>query len=83
MPPSVLSQVILARRFGGEEAEVAGIVHEVCPLSELSDRAVAAAGKLTSGEGLDRRTLSILKHDLYRDVYTALSHGIIYIHSKL
>lgn len=83
MPPSVLSQVVLARRFSGEEAAVAGIVHEVCPLGDLTDRAIAVAGKLTSGGGLDRRTLSTLKHDLYKDAYTALSNGISYAHSKL
>lgn len=83
MPPSTLSQVILARRYSGEEAEAAGIVHEVCPLSELRDRAVAAAGKLASRHDLDRQTVTTLKHDLYEDAYSALSNGVTYSHSKL
>ena len=78
-----MSQVILAKRFSGEEAKAAGIVHEVCPEGEMMDRAVAAASKLqASKQLLDRRTLSTLKSDLYRDAYTALSEGISYTHSK-
>lgn len=83
MPSSALNQVVLARRFGGEEAKMAGIVHEVCPLRDLRDRAIAAAGKLAGSKGLDRKTLSTLKHDIYRDVYTALSNSISHGHSKL
>lgn len=77
---------MLARRFGGEEAKAAGIVHEVCPESEMMDRALAAASKLQpSRQLLDRGTLSTLKHDLYRDAHTALSEGVSYAHfiSKL
>ena len=80
VPVSTLSQAILARRYGGEEAEQAGIVHEVCSATEMAARAAAAAERLTrSGQKyLDRRTLATLKQDLYREAYTTLSDGISY-----
>ena len=64
---------MLGKRYGGEDAQAASIVDEVCPLAELRDTAIAAAGKLAGREGLDRRTLVALKRDLYRDVVQALS----------
>ena len=64
---------MLGKRYGGVDAQAAGIVDEVCPLAELRDTAIAAAGKLAGREGLDRRTLVALKRDLYRDVLQALS----------
>ena len=81
--PPVQSQVILAKRYGGVDAQAAGIVDEVCPLAELRDTAIAAAGKLAGREGLDRRTLVTLKRDLYRDAYCSLSAGVTYTPSKL
>ena len=65
--------VVLGKRYTGPEAEAAGIVHETCPLAELKDRAIAAASRLAGEEGLDRKTLSALKHDLYKDVVQVLS----------
>lgn len=65
--------MVLGKRYSGEEAERAGIVNEVCPPDELRDTAIATACKLAGSEGLDRRTLSTLKYDLYRDVILALS----------
>ena len=83
VPVSALSLVILARRFSGEEAETAGIVHEACPEGEMMGRAVAAASKLqASRQLLDRTTVSTLKHDLYREAYTALSEGVSYAHTR-
>ena len=49
VPVETQSQVILARRFTGEEAQRAGIVHEVCPAADVTDRALAAAATLTRG----------------------------------
>ena len=54
------------------EAEKAGIVDEVSPPDDLREVAIAAAGRL-AGQGLDRRTLSTLKYDLYRDIAVAMS----------
>ena len=64
--------VVLGKRYTGPEAEAAGIVDETCPLAELKDRAIAAASRLAGEGGLDRKTLSALKHDLYRDLYRIL-----------
>ena len=64
---------MLGHRYGGEEAKAAGIVDEVAPLSELRETATAAGGKLAGPEGLDRRTLTALKRDLYRNVVQVLS----------
>ena len=46
---------------------------EVCPLSDLEDRAVQAAYNLAGKEpGLDRKTLTAIKRGLYRDAYNTL-----------
>ena len=63
---------MLGKRYTGEEAKATGIVDEVCPLAQLRETAIAAAGRL-AGQGLDRRTLSTLKYDLYRDIAQALT----------
>ena len=47
------------------EAHTAGIVDEVCPPEQLREVTLAAAGRLAGTEGLDRRTLTALKHDFY------------------
>ena len=65
--------LVLGRRYTGVEAHTAGIVDEVCPPEQLREVALAAAGRLAGTEGLDRRTLTALKHDLYKDVIQALS----------
>ena len=65
--------MVLGKRYTGIEAEAAGIVDEVCPPAQLRDTAIAAAGRLAGSEGLDRKTLSTLKRDLYRDVVQALT----------
>ena len=87
VPVGTLSQVILARRFTGEEAQRAGIVNEVCPGPDMTHRALAAAAMLTGGRGrphqrLHRETLANIKCQLYSEAYTTLSNGIIY-NSKL
>ena len=55
------------------EAHAAGLVDEVCPLPQLRDSAVDAGERLAGSGGLDRRTLTALKRDLYRDVVQVLS----------
>ena len=67
--------IVLGKRYTAEEAKTAGIVNEVSSLKELKDSAVAAANRL-AGDGLDRKTLATLKHDLYRDVYRALNEPV-------
>ena len=64
--------LVLGRRYTGVEAHTAGIVDEVCPPEQLREVALAAAGRLAGTEDLDRRTLTALKHDLYKDVIQAL-----------
>ena len=74
LPQSELRySVVLGRRYTGEEARAAGIVDEVCPLAQLKSVAMAAAVRLAGKDGLDRKTLSAIKHDLYRDVVRVLS----------
>ena len=69
--------IALGQRYTGEEAHRAGIVNEVCSLEELKETAIAAANRL-AGEGLDRLTLSTIKHDLHRDVYKALLEPVMF-----
>ena len=75
------SQVVLARRFTAEEARAAGIIHEVCPVADLTERALAAATKLAGGSGprqLHSKTLATIKRHLYSDTYSALSSELSY-----
>ena len=67
--------LILGMQYTAEEAKTAGIVNEVSSLEELKDSAIAAANRL-AGDGLDRKTLATLKHDVYRDVYRALNEPV-------
>ena len=63
--------IVLGKRYTAPEAQAAGIINEVSSLEELKENAIAAANKL-AGDGLDRKTLSALKHDLHKGVYQAL-----------
>ena len=67
------ASMVLGRRYTGDQAKAAGIVEETCPISQLQRVALAAAERLAGRDGLDRRTLSVLKQDLYRDAVKALS----------
>ena len=64
--------LVLGKRYSGVEAHKAGLVDELCSPTELRDTAITAACRLVGSEGLDRRTLTVLKRDLYRDVVQAL-----------
>ena len=68
--------VVLGRRYTAEEAKESKMVDEVCPMSQLEERALAAANKLAGKEGLDRRTLTTIKSDLYRDTVAALNEPV-------
>ena len=65
--------VVLGRKYTGKEAKAAGIVDELCLQAQLKSTAITAACRLVGSEGLDRRTLTVLKRDLYRDVVQALT----------
>ena len=65
--------VVLGRRYTAEEAKESKMVDEVCPMSQLEERALAAADRLAGKEGLDRTTLATIKHDLYRDTLATLN----------
>ena len=81
MPVGALSQAILAQRFTGEEAQRAGIVHEVCPGAEVTDRALSVGARLAGDRPhmrLHRATLATLKCQLYSEAYTTLSNGLSY-----
>jgi enoyl-CoA hydratase/carnithine racemase len=68
--------VVLGRRYTGEEAKESKMVDEVCPMSQLEERALAAANKLAGKDGLDRRTVAAIKRDLYRDTLTSLNEPV-------
>lgn len=67
--------VALGKRYTGEEAKAAGIVNELSSLEELKESALAAAERL-AGDGLDRKSLTTMKLDLYKDVYKALNEPL-------
>ena len=68
--------LVLGRRYTGVEAHTAGIVDVVCPPEQLREVALTAAGRLAGTEGLDRRTLTALKHDLYKDPFQTHQNSI-------
>lgn len=68
--------MVLGRRYTAKEAKESKIVDEVCPMSQLEERALAAAEKLAGKEGLDRRTLATIKSDLYRDTLASLNEPV-------
>lgn len=77
LPQSALHEaVVLGRRYTAEEAKEAKIVNEVCSISKLEETALTAAGRLAGKDGLDRRTLATIKHDLYRNAYASLNEPV-------
>ena len=76
-PPQALHEaVVFGRRYTAEEAKEAKIVDEVCPMSELEERALSAARRLAGEDGFDRRTLTCIKRDLYRDALSSLNEPV-------
>ncbi len=67
---------MLGKRYTAEEALSAKIVNEVCSMEELRERAIAAGNRLAGKDGLDRKVLSSLKYDFYRDTYRSLMDPI-------
>ena len=47
-------------------------MQEVCPVEELKVKAIATGHRLAGKEGLNRKLLSAIKHDFYKDAYRAL-----------
>ena len=70
--PQYHSAIILGTKYTAEEALAAQIINEVCPMDQLLDRAIAAGQRLSGEDGLDRRTLTAIKRDTYRDACKAL-----------
>jgi len=61
--------IVTGRRYGGEEARVAGIVEHAVPEAELLPKALALAGALAPKA---HPAMQRLKADLYREVLAAL-----------
>ena len=74
--PTLHKAAVLGLRYTAEEAKEAGIVDEVCPMSKLEEIALSAAVRLAGKDGLDRRILSAIKRDLYRDMCTVLNESV-------
>ena len=68
--------VVLGRKYTAEEAKEAKIIDEVCSMSKLISTAVEAAKRLAGKEGFDRKTISAIKHDFYRDAYIVLNEPV-------
>lgn len=73
---------MLGRRYTAEEALAAKVINEVCPVEDLKEKAIQAGHRLAGKDGLSRKVLSSIKHDLYLDTYTSLMQPIKF-HSKL
>ena len=67
--------IVLGKKYTAAEAKAAGIINEVCSLERLKTSAIAAANRL-AGDGLDRKTLAVLKHDLHRDIVQNLKEPV-------
>ena len=73
---------MLGKRYTAEEALSCKMVNEICPVEQLKKKAIAAGLRLAGKDGLDRKVLSGIKKDLYRDAYKALLDPI-YFYSSL
>ena len=74
IPPShQVSSLLLGRKYTGEEAFAAGIVHKTSSNADLLSTALTLAQETTSHgkEPYDRTMLAELKRELYYDVYEA------------
>jgi enoyl-CoA hydratase/carnithine racemase len=70
LPAQTVHEVIATgRRYGGGDAEAAGIVEEALPEAELLPRAIALAGRLAAKA---HPVMKRLKSDLYPHVLAAL-----------
>ena len=75
-----VSCLVLGKKYTGEEALNAGIVHRICSDAELMNTALALANETTSQgkEEYDNSMLHALKHDLYRDLCKKLNEPAVY-----
>ena len=78
--PALHTAMTLGARYTASEAKSAGFIHQVSSKfnEELREDAITAARRL-SGNGLDRSTLTAIKHDLYKDVYMLLNDPCMYL----
>lgn len=67
---------MLGKRYDAEEALSGKVVNEICPVEQLKEKAIAAGQRLAGEGGLDRKILSSIKHDLYKDTYRALMDSV-------
>jgi Delta3-Delta2-enoyl-CoA isomerase len=68
--PTAHEAMVTGRRYGGEDAVTAGIVHEAAPEAEVVSRAVAVAASLA---GKDGETIAKIRRGMYEPVLSALS----------
>lgn len=64
--------IVTGKRYGGEECQRSGIVHEAVPEAEVLPRALERVRPLT---GKDRATQAALKQRLYEAELSTLLHG--------
>ena len=76
--PALHTAMTLSARYTASEAKSAGFIHQVSSNEELREDAITAARSL-SGDGLDRSTLTAIKHDLYKDAYMLLNEPCIFL----
>ena len=73
---------MLGKRYTAEEALNCKMVNEICPVEQLKEKAIAAGLRLAGKDGLDRKVLSSIKQDLYKDTYESMM-GPVLFYSKL
>lgn len=76
LTPQTFHEMLLSgRRYGGEEAAAAGVVHEACAGPDLLARAVARAQSQAQHH---RPTLGALKQRLFEEVVAALEAPVAF-----
>ena len=63
---SLHDALVLGKQYTASEALAAGIVHEVCPKSEMFSRALVWISKTVPPKGYDRSMLQTMKKDVYQ-----------------
>ena len=70
--PALHHLVITGERYSAESGKRAGFIHQVAPKgSDITD-AARRLGAEPASKGLDRRTLRMVKNDMYRDLCQTL-----------
>jgi enoyl-CoA hydratase/carnithine racemase len=68
-PPTAHEAMVTGRRYGGEDAVAAGIVHETAPEAEVTAAAIAVAAPLAAKDGA---TIAKIRAGMYGAVLDAL-----------